>query len=160
MQNYAVSTLVEWLHLMATVAWIGGMFTNFFIYLPSLSKALDPPTTGKLMGIVMKRFRVVVYISIGIFIITGIFRAASLGAYDGLLGFEGRRAIVFFLKQVVFFAMIILAVYAFEYLAPKVGKMAAKGPSPELARIQKFQISMAMLGLILGIILLGLTSAM
>ena len=31
MENDAVTILLRWIHLMATVAWIGGMFANFFI---------------------------------------------------------------------------------------------------------------------------------
>ena len=160
MGNYLFSTSLEWLHLMATVAWIGGMFTNFIIYLPVIGKSLDPPTIGKLMGGVMKRFRVMVYSSIGIFVLTGLIRAISFGRLEGLFQFQERWAIIFVLKQVVFVAMVILAIYAFEFLAPKVARMAASGPSPELGRIQKFQMSMAKTGLILGITLLALTAAL
>ena len=56
--------------------------------------------------------------------------------------------------------MVILAIYAFEVLAPKVANIAAKGPSPELLRIQKSQMSLAMIGFILGIIILALTAAL
>jgi hypothetical protein len=56
--------------------------------------------------------------------------------------------------------MVILAIYAFEILAPKVAKIAAKGPSPELLRIQKSQMSLAAIGFILGIIILALTAAL
>jgi len=155
MENYAVSIVIKWIHLMATVAWIGGMFTNFFIYLPVIGKVLDPPTTGKLMGAVMKRFRVLVYISMGLFLLTGM-----------LLGFTGEFpsevlwTIIFYTKIGVFALMVFLAIYAFEILAPKVAKSAANGPSPELLRIQKSQITLATIGFILGILILALTAAL
>jgi hypothetical protein len=53
--------------------------------------------------------------------------------------------------------MIVLAVYAFEGLARKVAKVAVKGPSDDLSRLQKKQISFAATGFILGLIVLLLT---
>jgi uncharacterized membrane protein len=155
MENYAVSIVIKWIHLMATVAWIGGMFTNFFVYLPVIGKVLDPPTTGKLMGAAMKRFRVLVYVSMGLFLLTGMLRG-----FMSEFPSEALWTILFFIKIGVFVIMVILAIYAFEFLAPKVAKIAAKGPSPELLRIQKSQMSMAMFGLFLGIIILALTAAL
>ncbi len=155
MENYAVSILIKWVHLMATVAWIGGMFTNMLVYLPAIGKVLDPPTTGKLMGAVMKRFRLLVYISMALFLLTGMLRGLS-----SEIPAAGLWATIFYIKIGVFILMVFLAIYAFEILAPKVAKIAANGPSPELLRIQKSQMSMAMIGFILGIIILVLTAAL
>ena len=155
MENYAVSILIKWVHLMATVAWIGGMFTNVFVYLPAIGKVLDPPTTGKLMGAAMKRFRVLVYISMSLFLLTGMLRGLT-----SEFPTENLWTILFYMKIGVFALMVILAIYAFEILAPKVAKIAADGPSPELLRIRKSQMSLAMIGFLLGIIILALTAAL
>ena len=155
MENYAVSILIKWVHLMATVAWIGGMFTNVFVYLPAIGKVLDPPTTGKLMGAAMKRFRVLVYISMSLFLLTGMLRGLT-----SEFPTENLWTIFFYMKIGVFVLMVILAIYAFEILAPKVAKIAANGPSPELLKIQKSQMSLAMIGFFLGIIILALTAAL
>ena len=155
MENYAVSILIKWVHLMATVAWIGGMFTNVFVYLPAMGKVLDPPTTGKLMGAAMKRFRVLVYISMSLFLLTGMLRGLT-----SEFPTENLWTILFYMKIGVFALMVILAIYAFEILAPKVAKIAVNGPSPELLRIQKSQITLATIGFILGIIILALTAAL
>ncbi len=155
MENYAVSILIKWVHLMATVAWIGGMFTNVFVYLPAIAKVLDPPTTGKLMGAAMKRFRVLVYISMSLFLLTGMLRGLT-----SEFPTENLWTVLFYMKIGVFALMVILAIYAFEILAPKVAKIAADGPSPELLRIQKSQMSLATIGFLLGIIILALTAAL
>ena len=160
MENFAISTLVKWLHIMATLAWIGGMFTNFFLYLPAMGKVLDPPTLGKLMGTVMKRFRIIAYISIAILLLSGLFMALSHGAYEEMFHFNNRFKIILLLKQLIFLVMIVMVVYAFEVLAPKVARKAIEGPSPELARMQKFQMSFATVGFILGILVLILTATL
>jgi uncharacterized membrane protein len=160
MENHAVSILLKWVHLMATVAWIGAMFTNFFIYLPAIRKVLDPPTAGKLMGIVMNRFKVMVYISMGLFLITGMSSGFIHVTYAELASAENSWNTLLTIKIGIFVLMAILAIYAFEFLAPKVAKIAASGPSPELARIQKSQMALAAMGFILGIIIVAISAAL
>ena len=159
MENYALLIAIKWIHLMAAVAWIGGMFTNFFIYMPALAKVLDPPTMGKLMGAVMKRFRVMVYTSISLLLITGILSGFVLGGANDLSS-GGSWVIILFAKIAVVAVMVILAIYAFEIMAPRVAKIAAEGPSPKLAKIQKSQKMLAMTGFIMGIIVLTLSAAL
>lgn len=160
MESAAVSMLLKWIHLMATVAWIGGMFTNFFVYLPALGKVLDPPTMGKLMGAVMKRFRILVYVSMAIFLITGVLLGMAHVGPDHDLASTGGWISLLFLKVGLFVIMVFLAVYAFEILAPRVAEIASKGPSDDLKRMQKSQMIFAMIGFILGIIILAISSAL
>jgi uncharacterized membrane protein len=124
MENYALSIITSWIHLIATVAWIGGMFTNFFVYLPALGKTLDLPATGKLMAVVMKRFRIIVYVAIFLFLITGMISGYLIGTSEGKEA-DTLWRVLFFSKIAVFVLMVILAVYAFEIMAPKVSKIAA-----------------------------------
>ena len=70
---------------MATVAWIGGMFTNFFIYIPAIGKTLDAPLAGKLMAAAMKRFRIMVDISMAVL--------SNYRNPDGIPATEFRRGI-------------------------------------------------------------------
>lgn len=160
MENQAVSILIKWVHLMATAAWIGGMLTNFIVYMPAIGKVLDAPTTGKLMGAVMKRFKTMVYFSIALFLITGILLGFIHGGSNQLSSFGDNWVFILFVKIVVFTVMVVLVVYAFEILAPKVARVAANGPSPKLRRIQKSQRLLAMAGFMMGIIILALSAAL
>ena len=63
-------------------------------------------------------------------------------------------------KHIIILILIVLVVYAFEGLAPKVAKAAAAGPSPELAGLQKKQMALAFTGFILGMAVLLLTGIM
>jgi uncharacterized membrane protein len=160
MESDVLSIVFKWVHLMATVAWIGGMFTNFFIYLPAMSKVLDPPTAGKLMGTVMKRFRIMVYISMSLFLITGMISGYLHSSSGDAAAVESSWNLLVAFKVGVFAIMVFLAIYAFEFLAPKVAKIAAKGPSPELVRIQKSQMILATIGFIMGILIVAISAAL
>jgi uncharacterized membrane protein len=137
MAHLILLTVINWLHLFATVAWIGGMTTNLLVLLPSIREALEPAVMGKLMGGVMKRFRIVTYISIVVLIVTGAVMTTFNASYMGLALFGNLWSIV-----------------------ALISKLAVKGPSPDLAHLQKKQIMLASTGFILGVIVLLLTGVM
>jgi uncharacterized membrane protein len=155
-----LSVTLKWIHLIATVAWIGGMFTNFFIYLPSMAKTLEPQVAGRLMGAVMKRFRVMVYASMAVFLLSGIL----LGQMDLNPGVSvtARNEVVNILifKIPLFVLMVILAIVAFEVVAQRAARLAAEGPSPGLKKAQRTQKIMAVIGFLLGLIILVLSAAL
>lgn len=153
---------INFLHLFATTLWIGGMLVNRLIFLPSVREALEPNAIGKLMSIVMKRFRVLVYVSIVLLVITGTSMTLFNNNYSGLLVFDNTWSIILLVKHAEITVLVLLAVYSFEILAPKVALLGAKGPSPELANLQKTQMRLATVGVILGVwvlILTGLATA-
>ncbi len=149
--------IINWFHLFATVVWIGGITTNFLVLLPSIRKVLDPPTTGKLMEVVMRRFRVLIYISIGVLIVTGIFMNIFNENYQGFMQFGNLWALITLIKHILTIVFIILAIYVFEGLFPKLSMLAKKGPSPDLLRLQKLQLNLLITSFILGIVILFLT---
>lgn len=147
----------NWLHLLATVVWIGGMSTNLLILFPSLKEGLEPPAVGRLMGIVMKRFRSLVYASMCILAVSGVVMNLLNTNYLGLLQFGNLWSVLTLIKHIFTLVLVVLAVYAFEGLGPKVAKAAAKGPFPELGRLQKKQMTLAVTGFTLGLAILLLT---
>ena len=157
--NSFLSLLLKWIHLIATVAWIGGMFSNFFIYLPAIGKTMEPPAAGKLMAVVMKRFRVMVYISMAVFLLTGIL-LASLDLNAGITPSSRNEMVsILIFKVPLFIVMMILAIVAFEIVAPGVAKLAQAGPSPRLQKAQRSQKILAAAGFLLGLIILALSAA-
>ena len=144
-------SVVNWLHLMATVTWIGAMITNALAVLPAASESLDPPTMGRFIGSMMKKVRRLTYISIIVLILTGGIMMTQNAQYLGLFEFGNLWTILLLVKHIFIVCLVVLAIYAFEVVAPKVGRIAAKGPSPELAQMQRFQIRLSRVGLIMGL---------
>lgn len=150
--------LLKWIHLMATVAWIGGMFTNFFIVLPSVGKTLEPPLSGKLLAAVMKRFRVMVYSSMLVFLVTGIAMGSLHLGSDVFFPSGNAMVAILLIKIPLYLVMVILAVVAFEVVAPRVARISAEGPSPRLQRAQKSQRLLALTGFILGVLVIAVSA--
>ena len=149
---------MNWLHLVAVVVWIGAMISNVLTLLPSARENLEPPVMGRLMGAIMKRTRRLVYASIIVLLVTGVIIMLLNKHYLGLLDLGNSWTAFLLVKHIFVAILIILGVYMFEVLAPKLGRMAAKGPSPELAQLQKLQVRLGTAGVITALIILLSTS--
>jgi len=152
-----VLALSNSVHLLATAIWIGGIMAFSLVVTPSAQETLPPPMIGKLFGSAMKRFRPLVYFSIFAFLISGIAMTYLSENYTGFLDLSTSWAVLSLIKHVVVGIFMVMAVYNFEVFSPKVAAVAAKGPSPELAELQKSQKRFAKVGLLVAILILILT---
>lgn len=152
-------TVMNWLHLFATVAWIGGITTMIFVVGPSVRSALEPPAMGKLMIFLAKKMKNMAYMSGAILIVTGVVLQVMDPAYAGY-GFGNRWAAVLVIKHIFTLIMIVIGIYVSEVIGPKIGKLAAEGPSPEIGKLQKKQMGLGFFNFILGMIILLLSGYM
>jgi len=160
MQNPILQTILDFLHLMATIAWIGGMFFNFLVVMPTVQKVLDPALAGKFMGTMFKRVRIVVYVSLLVLFVTGIPMKIASEYYVGIINFENTWEIVGFIKHVFVGLLALMAIYSFEVLAPAVGKLAVSRPSEKLTSLRKQQMKMGAVSFLFGIIIIFLSAVM
>ncbi len=160
MSNPYVMGIVYFVHVMATVLWVGGTFVNLFVFLPSAKDTLEPPVMGKFMGDVMKRFKPVVYTCMVLLGITGFIMMIQNANYSGLMKFENTWNVFSFIKHITVVLWVIIGIYIFEGLLPKMGKLAAQGPSPELGKLQALQMKLGMVVVVLAIVVLYLTGVM
>lgn len=151
-------SVVNWLHLAATVTWIGAMVTNMAVLMPAARETLEPPVMGRLFGAFMKRFRSLVYICIIALFVTGVVMMSLNSNYLGPLDLGNLWTQLLLVKHILIIIMVVMVVYAFEVLAPRVGRVAAAGPSPELAQLQKLQMRVATAGMAVALLVLLFTS--
>ncbi len=130
---------MNFLHLLATVVWVGGMATNILVTLPSTREVLEPAVFGRFIGAIMKRFRLIAYVSIITLLVCGVLLTL---VNENFVGgpFDNAWSQLILAKHLFVAALVLLTVYSFEVLAPKVAKLAAKGPSPETAEDSKASI--------------------
>jgi uncharacterized membrane protein len=153
-----ILSAMNWLHLLATVAWIGGIVINVFILSPAAKESLEPPMMMRLWGGIMKRFKKMVYVCMAVFIGTGIVMMFMNSAYGDSFDFGDTWTLFLVIKHVLVLVLIIMGIYMFQGVFPKLKKLAAKGPSPALAKAEKQQRVVATVNLILGILILAATA--
>lgn len=142
-----------WLHLIATVIWIGGIAFILFIAMPSARQVMGTDA-GKLMGDVSKRFTPVANYSIVLLVLTGATMAVLNNRFSSSTILENNWIIILAAKHILVFTMIVIHFYRGLILAPKIMRMESK---PRKMSLQNLSINLvkANFGLGLMVILLS-----
>jgi uncharacterized membrane protein len=148
--------IVNFLHLLATAVWIGGMIYIHFILQPVLP-AIDPQQGGKLSGIIAKRFSMAAWSSLLVLLITGYIKTP-----DGMLfDTTTELGIILLVKHLLIAGMIIIGLLIFFTVVPNLQKLAPKpGEKPHAVFIgyQKRLKLLAGINLVLGLLVVILAS--
>jgi uncharacterized membrane protein len=150
-----LSTIINFLHLLATVTWIGGMLYYNIILKPSLT-SIDPSQRGRLLGAVMKRFIFLSWGCIIILVITGLLITPS----QMLLNVAGVYGITLTLKHFVILLMIVIGLVITFSLRPKLHSLSPspeKSPSLEFLKVQNQLSVLGRLNALLGVMVLLLS---
>jgi uncharacterized membrane protein len=144
--------IIDFLHLLATVAWIGGAIYMNLVLMPALN-AIEPPARGKLMGAVSKRFTILAWSSIVVILITGYLKTPT----GMLFNTTETYGITLTVKHVLVLTMVVLAFLIMVVVVPKVNALAPKAgekPSSEFIQAQKLLPRLSVTATLLGIVVL------
>ena len=137
-----------WLHLVATVTWIGGITFILFIAIPVAKQVLGTDA-GKLMGEISKRFTPLANYSIFFIIITGIALTST-----------NQWTWVLIVKHVLVLGMVAVHFYRGLILAPKI---AITESVFQKTFLQKVSLNLIKVNFCLGmavLLLSGITSVL
>lgn len=158
-----ILSIVNWLHLLATVLWIGGMMILPMVVMPILKTTVGPgPMFGKFMGAWGKKFTPLAFVCLIILIISGIVMMLYNKHYEGIGNITNLWSTIMLIKHIIVVLMLFIGIYLGVVVGRKIEKLmkgveSQKAPPPELSKLQNRQMNMAMTNLILGIIVLALT---
>jgi len=137
-----------WLHLIATVIWIGGITFILFIALPTAKQVLGADA-GKLMGEISKRFTPLANYSIIFIIVTGLALTSA-----------NKWTWVLIVKHVLVLGMVAVHFYRGLILAPKIARAEAVSQKTFL---QKLSLNLIKVNFCFGmavLLLSGITSVL
>ena len=149
-----VESIINYLHLLATVVWIGGTIYITFILHPSL-KAIDAQQSGKLQGIVAKKFTVTAWSSIVILIITGFLKTPGSFLFDP----SSEIGMTLLIKHVLIICGIIVGLTIALYLIPNMKKNMPKPGEALSADFLKYSKLLKIFGsinLLIGLVIVWL----
>ncbi len=161
-----ILSLSHFLHLMATVIWIGGIMMILLVILPGAKESLESALmTKRLMKEITKRFTPLANISILIMIATGIVITHYEQNFTGFLNFNNFWNVVMFLKHLLVALMVFIHFYRGWILNPKIGRLSsrinqskeASSLSSRVARLQNFSLDLVKTNLVLGTVVLIMT---
>ena len=152
------------LHLIATVVWIGGLVTLALVVQPVLNRsALAIQDRARLLEAVMKRFQPIANLSLAVLILTGMVQTFTDPLYKGFLNFGNTWAQAILFKHIAVLGMIVLAAILTFSVQPALKRNAlliANGVADEQnsARLQQQQLRLTRLNLILSVLVLMFTA--
>lgn len=161
--NFALA-LAYWLHIIATVLWIGGIMTLTVLVIPAARRTLDAKAYAALFGRLQEGLQRIGWLSLAVLIATGMFQMSAHPAYGGLLALTNSWAVVIFAKHVVVGLMVLVSAYITWGLMPslrRVNFQLAAGvevdEKKKIALLRREKIALN-LSLILSVLVLLLTA--
>jgi uncharacterized membrane protein len=117
-----------WLHVVAAMAWVGGMIFLVTILVPLLRTPALRPRAPELFAVVGRRFRLVGWIALVTLVITGLFNVSMRGYGLGQLlrgeAFSGRWGATLALKLAFVVVIVALSSVHDFWLGPRASRLA------------------------------------
>lgn len=145
--------ILNWLHLIATVLWIGGIAFLLFVAIPK-TKQLLGQEAGKLLGEFSKRFKTFADLCIVLLVVTGVgLSIINKPIYNGI-GIWNNWILLLILKHIFVFLMIFIHLFRNLILAKKINKESS---ILKKSVLQKLSLNLVKLVFIFGLIVLLLS---
>jgi uncharacterized membrane protein len=155
-------SLAYWLHMLATVVWIGGLVTLVILVLPVAKRLLEPDLFAQFLEGLQRRLDPLGWLSLSVLLVTGLFQMSANPNYNGLLSISNRWAASILIKHVLFLGMIAVSAYMTWGLFPAIRRNAllkAKGVDAiEGGKLERRESFLLRLNLLLSVLILGLTA--
>src|SRR5512142_701491 len=109
--------LVFWLHFLATATWIGSLLSIYLLVEPAAKRALQPNDHLALIEGVQKRLEPIVWFSVSLLVVTGLFQMSINPHYNGFLSTSGQWSLAILSKHILVAALVtVSAVYTWDVL--------------------------------------------
>lgn len=161
--DWALS-LSYWLHMLATVAWIGGLAAVSTLTLPLIAQLPDPDAQVSLLHRTQKRLDPLGWFCLLLLTGTGLVQMSASDQYEGFLSIANAWAQAILIKHIVFFGMIAVSGYLTWSALPELGRAAlrrARGLASDPGEVERLFRKHGLLlriNLLLGLAVLGLTA--
>lgn len=150
-----------WIHLLATIVWLGGIALITLIAWPALQRGT---LKANEWWAVQRRFITWANVSIIILLVTGFYQMTVDPNYKGFLQVDSQWAVAILLKHIAFLGMVAITAYMQAVLYPAMARTALLSErKPEIAasessRIQKREIRLLRLNLVCAVVVLLFTA--
>jgi uncharacterized membrane protein len=125
MPTWALS-LSYWIHMVATVIWLGGLISISFVILPFIQKKMNGAEKEKILDGLQQTLNPIGWFCLVILVGTGMFQMSAHPSYQGFLAIENNWAVALFLKHIFIVFMVIAMGYLTWFVIPGLKRIALK----------------------------------
>lgn len=156
-------TLTYWLHMLATVTWIGGLAAIALIVLPASGKALQPEERAALLDQIQKRLEALGGFSLFLLLATGMFQMSASPSFEGYLSTANPWGRAMLLKHGLFVLMLAVSGAQTWWLLPNLRhalllQKRGKGDQAVIAKMRRRETILFQVNLVLSLLILGATA--
>jgi uncharacterized membrane protein len=155
--------MAYWLHLLATVIWIGGLVTLAWLVIPAAQRSLDPKGYSVLLERIESRLQSVGWFSLILLTVTGMFQLSANPNYTGLLTIDNPWSLAILLKHLAVVGMVLVSAYLTWGLMPDLRRSAMRQALGKLTHeeglnLRRREQLLLRLNLVLAFVVLALTA--
>lgn len=156
-----VLAVIYWLHLLATVTWIGSLAAINLLFLPASKRTLKLPDQLSLISALQKRLEPLAWFCMGILLVTGLFQLSTSPHYNGFLDISTQWSLAILVKHGLAVLMVVVSAIQTWEVLPAIQRILMKKETAneaELKKLQKKETLLLQLNLLLSALILGATA--
>jgi uncharacterized membrane protein len=118
--------LTYWLHLLATVSWVGSLAGVSFLVLPAMKRALEPETQLVFIEAMQKRLEPIAWFSMTLLVLTGLFQMSVNPHYDGFISVSTQWSLAILTKHLLGIIMVVVSAIQTWEVIPAIRRAIVK----------------------------------
>jgi len=154
--------LTFWLHLLATVTWVGSLAAISFLILPAMQQALNPETQLVFIEAMQKRLEPIAWFSMSLLVLTGLFQMSVNPHYNGFLSISTQWSLAILIKHLLGIVMMVVSAIQTWEVIPAIRRAilrSRKSPNAEeLDALRRREILLLRMNFGLAILILLATA--
>jgi uncharacterized membrane protein len=125
--------LTFWLHLLATVTWVGSLAGISFLVLPAMQRSLNPETQLVFIEAMQKRLEPIAWFSMSLLVLTGLFQMSVNPHYDGFLSTSTQWSLAILTKHLLGIIMVVVSAIQTWEVIPAIRRAIVKSKKSDNA---------------------------
>ena len=156
-----VMAILYWLHMLATVTWIGSLVAINLLVLPASNQTLKLADQLSFIAALQKRLEPIAWFSMGLLLVTGLFQLSANPHYDGFLATSTQWSLAILVKHSLAAIMAVASAIQTWEVLPSIHRVLLKkekAGTEELAKLQRRELILLRVNLVLAALILAATA--
>lgn len=125
--------LTYWLHLLATVTWVGSLAGVSLLILPAMQRSLDSENQLVFIEAMQKRLEPIAWFCMSLLVLTGLFQMSVNPHYDGFLSTSTQWSLAILIKHLLGIIMVVVSAIQTWEVIPAIRRAIVKSKKSENA---------------------------
>lgn len=147
--------------MLATVTWIGSLAAINLLVLPASTRTLKLADQLSFISALQKRLEPLAWFCMGLLLVTGLFQLSTSQHYDGFLDISTQWSLAILIKHGFAVVMVVVSAIQTWEVLPAIQRTLLKkekADDEELAKLQKKELLILRVNLLLSALILGATA--